>query len=142
VKPTVRRAFVAIWIVLGVAGALDHTIARKVLGRRFDLLLPHLAHGYVMFNINPRRVAVFTYARADGVRHDLADLVDRPAPGYKRARVAIDAMLKPIYLRELCNRALRSLDDEITISVDGYDVDVDPRRPAHTETVHCGHEPR
>ncbi len=133
-----RRAFVAIWIVLGVAGALNHTIARETLGRRFDLVLPHLRHGYVMFNVNPRRVAVFTYARADGVRHDLADLVGRPAPGYKRARVAIDAMLKPLYLRELCNRALRSLDDTITIYVDGYQVDVDPRRPAHTEVVRCG----
>lgn len=140
-KRNLRRAFVVTWIVLGVAGALNHTIARKVAGRRFDLVLPHLAHGYVMFNINPRRVVVFSYAREDGVRHDLADLVGRPAPGYKRTRVAIDAMFKPLYLRELCNGALRSLDDAITIYADGYQVDVDARTPAHTTTVRCGAHP-
>ena len=55
---------------------------------RSDLGLPNLQYGYVMFNANPRRVPVYTYARADGgERHDLADLDPRPAFGYKRARV-------------------------------------------------------
>ena len=58
----------------------------KLLGRRFDLVLPHLAAGYVMFKENPRTARVYEYARADGERHDLADLVATPSPGYARAR--------------------------------------------------------
>lgn len=132
-----RRAFVVAWIVLGLAGALDHTIAQHWLGRTIDLHLPHLQYGYVMFSENPRRVPVFTYARADGEHHDLADLDPRPAPGYKRARVAIDAMFTPVYIRDLCNRALEARDDEITIYIDGYQVDVDSDHPAKSSTVTC-----
>ena len=116
-----KRAFIAAWIVLALAGALDHTIAPRLFGRSFDLRLPHLHYGYVMFNANPSRVPVFTYARADGVRHDLADLEPRPAFGYARARVALDAMFNPVYLRDLCNRALRGPGDAITIYMDGYE---------------------
>lgn len=118
---TVKRAFIVAWIALALAGALDHTIAPHLLGRSYDLVLPHLQYGYVMFNANPHRVPVFTYARADGVRHDLAELEPRPAFGYARARVALDAMFTPVYLRDLCNRALRDKDDAITIYADGYE---------------------
>jgi hypothetical protein len=133
-----RRAFIAVWVLLGLAGALDHTIAEKVLGRRVDLVLPHLKYGYVMFNINPRSVAVFEYAGADGVRHDLADLEAVPAPGYARARVAIDAMLADAYLPELCYRARTRTHQEYDFFVTEYQVDVDPDRPASTTTLHCG----
>lgn len=134
---SLKRAFIVAWIALAVAGALDHTVAPRVLGRSFDLVLPHLQYGYVMFNANPRRVPVFTYARADGVRHDLADLEPRPAFGYTRARVALDAMFTPIYLRDLCNRALRGSDDAITIYIDGYQSEVDNEHPAVTQTTEC-----
>ena len=137
-----RRAFVVTWLVLGLAGALDHTIAERVLGRTIDLRLPHLAYGYVMFDANPRRVPVFSYAHTGGDRHDIADLDPRPALGYKRARVAIDAMFTPVYLRDLCNRALGPRDDEITIYIDGYQVDVDSEHPAMTSTVTCNAKPR
>lgn len=138
---TLKRAFIVTWIALGLAGALDHTIAQRYLGGTIDLYLPHLQYGYVMFNDNPRRVPVFTYARADGVRHDLVELEPRPAFGYARARVAIDAMFTPIYLRDLCNRALRSPDDAITIFVDGYQADVDNQHPAITQKVECRGRP-
>lgn len=134
---TPRRAFVVAWIALGLAGALDHTIAPRLFGESFELYLPHLRYGYVMFNENPRRVPVLTYARADGVRHDVADLDPRPAFGYARARVAIDAMFTPIYLRDLCNRALRGRGDAITIFIDGYQADVDREHPAMTQKVEC-----
>lgn len=137
-----RRAFVVTWIVLGVAGAIDHTIAERYFGGRVDLKLPHLAYGYVMFNDNRTRVPVFSYARNDGERHDLADLDPRPAPGYKRARTAVDAMAVPLYLRDLCNRALRSIDDEITIYIEGYEVLVDNAKPAVSSTVKCDARPR
>lgn len=136
-----RRTFVVTWVVLGLAGALNHTIGPRWVGRALELGLPHLAYGYVMFNENPRRVPVYSYARADGIRHDLAELEPRPAPGYKRARVAIDALFLPVYLRDLCNRALRSRDDEITIFIDGYQVDVDRDTPAVTSTVTCHGRP-
>ncbi|HEY1692825.1 MAG TPA: hypothetical protein VGG39_11725 [Polyangiaceae bacterium] len=131
------RVFVAAWVALGLAGALDHTIAEKVLGHRVDLVLPELRYGYVMFNVNPRIVDVYEYAGADGARHPLADLVPTPAPGYARARVAVDAMLEPLYLREICYRATRSRHEEFDFFVDQYDVDADPRTPAHTTTLHC-----
>ena len=134
---TLKRWFIVAWIALALAGALDHTIVPRLVGRSFDLPLPHLQYGYVMFNANPSRVPVFTYARADGVRHDLADLDPRPAFGYARARVALDAMFTPIYLRDLCNRSLRGKGDAITIYVDGYQSDVDNQHPALTQTVEC-----
>jgi hypothetical protein len=141
-KQRIRRAFVVTWLALGLAGALDHTIAERYLGGRIDLVLPHLQYGYVMFNENPTRVPVFTYARGDGERHDLADLDPRPAPGYRRARAAVDATLAPTYLRDLCNRALRTRDDEVTIYIDGYDVLVDNQNPSRSSTVKCNAKPR
>lgn len=135
-----RRAFVVVWIALAIAGALAHTVAERVVGHTIDLGLPNLQYGYVMFNANPRRVPVYTYARADGERHDLADLDPRPAFGYKRARVGLDAMFSATYLRDLCNRALTSRDDAITIFIDGYQVDVDREVPAMSSTEGCrGH---
>jgi len=136
-----RRAFIVTWIALGLAGALDHTIADKLLGRTFDLRLPHLMYGYVMFNDNSRRVPVITYARADGERHEAAELDPRPAFGYARARVAIDALFTPVYLRDLCNRNLVDKDDAITIFVDGYDLDVSRDHPAITNKVTCDARP-
>ena len=132
-----RRAFVVVWIGLGLAGALNHTIALRWFGATVDLRLPHLRYGYVMFNDNPHQVPVFTYARGDGERHDLADLDPRPAFGYKRARTAIDAWFKPLYARDLCNRALRGRGDAITVYMDWYDVSIDREHPVHTETVAC-----
>lgn len=135
-----RRAFVVVWIVLAVAGALAHTVAERAVGHTIDLGLPNLQYGYVMFNANPRRVPVYTYAHGDGERHDLADLDPRPAFGYKRARVGLDAMFSATYLRDLCNRALTSRDDVITIYIDGYQVDVDRDKPAMSTTEVCrGH---
>jgi hypothetical protein len=103
----VRRVFIVVWLALTVAGALDHTIAESLFGRRFDLWLPHLKYGHVMFNRNPRTATLFYYAGADGVRHDLADLMPTPAWGYRRARLAISYMTNPDYLKELCLRAHR-----------------------------------
>jgi hypothetical protein len=137
-KQRLTRAFVVAWLVLGIAGALNHT----VLDGRLALGLPHLQYGYVMFNKNPTRVPVFTYAHRDGQRRHLADLDPRPAPGYARARAAVDATLTPLYLRDLCNRGLSSADDEITIYVDGYDVLVDNENPTISSTVKCNAKPR
>ena len=131
------RVFVAVWVVLGLLGALDHTIAERVLGHRVDLVLPHLKYGYVMFNVNPRKVSVYEYARADGVRHELADLVPVAAPGYARARLAVDATLEPQYLREVCYRATRRNHEEYDFFVEEYDVDADTRAPSQTTTLHC-----
>ena len=83
-----RRGFVVAWMVVGLAGALNHTIAERLLGRRFDLVLPQLKAGYIMFNVNPRTAKTYEYAGADGVRHDLSELVATPSPGYARAVTA------------------------------------------------------
>lgn len=133
----VRRVFVAAWLLLGLAGALDHTIAEKLFGGRVDLLLPHLKYGYVMFNRNPRTVQVYEYAGADGVRHDLSELVPVAAPGYARARLVVDATVKPEYLSEVCYRATRASSVEYDFIVSEYRVDVDPRTPSRTTTLHC-----
>jgi hypothetical protein len=144
-----RRAFVVGWIVLGVAGALDHTIARKLFGRRFDLVLPHLVAGYVMFKENPRTARVYQYAGADGVRRDLADLVATPSPGYARARLFINDTMDPgFFLKEICLRATHEWNaqterlesatgDEYDFIITEYRVDVDPRSPSSTTTLHC-----
>lgn len=136
-KKTVRRVFIVAWIVLALAGALDHTIALKTLGRRFDLGLPHLRYGHVMFNSNLRVVQTYQYARKDGVRHDVADLVPTAALGYKRARLAMNILFNPRYLREICFRSLHALDDELTIYIDEYNLDVARGRPTRTFTLRC-----
>ncbi len=132
-----RRAFVVGWILLGIAGALDQTVAPAVAGRRFDLFLPHLKYGHVMFNHNPRQVPVLSYAGSDGARHDLVDLEATPALGYSRARLSIVFAIKPDYLAELCLRAERAGRGELTFIVDQYDLDVDRDRPSATQRLHC-----
>lgn len=137
IESLVRRSFVVAWIALGLAGALDHTIAEKLVGRRLDLLLPHLKYGFVMFNINPRTAYVYEYAGADGVRHDLADLVATSAPGYPRARLAIDVTSEPQYLNEVCYRAVRRKGEDFDVFVTSYDVAPGSNRLAETRTLHC-----
>jgi len=129
-----RRAFVVVWIALGILGALNHT----VFGRSLELLLPHLKYGHVMFNQNPPRVPVFEFARADGVRHNVADLVPTPAPFYKRSRVAVDILMKADYLKEICFHTFRAHHEELTFYVDEYQVDADRLKPASSETFLCG----
>ncbi len=132
-----RRAFVVAWVLLGLAGALDHTIADKFLGSRVDLLLPHLKYGYVMFNVNPRTVHVYEYTGSDGARHNLADLVAAPAPGYKRARVAIDVEMNPEYLAEICLRANRATRQEYDFLIETYEVDVEKTALTETKVMRC-----
>ena len=132
-----QRVFVTAWVLLGVAGALNHTIADRVVGHRFDLVLPHLQYGYVMFNRNPTSVSVYEYARDDGVRHDLADLVATPAPFYKRARVGIDLVLTPDYLRQICFRAWKA-GGPLTLDRTDYEVAVGQSTPVRTLGLRCG----
>lgn len=133
-----RRAFVVAWIVLGIAGALNHTVAQKLFDRSFDLELPHLKYGHVMFNRNPHTVPVYEYAGEDGARHHLAELVETPALGYHRTRLDFDVITKPDYLMELCFRTFSRRHEEMTFYADEYDVDVDARKPARTTTYSCG----
>lgn len=131
-----RRVFVVAWMLLSIAGAMNQTVAEKVLGRQFDLVLPHLKYGDVMFNANPRTVQVYEYARADGVRHDLAELVPTPAPGYSRARVAVDLATVPDYLMEICYRATRVRHEEFDFYVSEYQIEGDARL-SRTDVLHC-----
>ena len=133
-----RRWLVVAWIALSVIGALNHTIAEKLIGRRFDLVLPHLKYGHVMFNKNLRVVHTYEYAGRDGVRHDLADLMQPTVVGYRRARLAINVILKRDYLREVCYRAYTANKEELTFFVDEYNVDADPKTPQKTQTLTCG----
>ena len=136
----VRRVFVVAWVMLGIAGALDHTIAERVFGERFDLLLPQLKCGYVMFNKNPHTATVYEYTRAgapDGVRHPLHELVRTPAYGYAAARLAINVTAEPMYLKEVCYRATHGSNDRYTFFVDEYDIDANTRRPARSLTMTC-----
>jgi hypothetical protein len=132
-----RRILVVGWIALGLAGALNHTIALDVMGERLNLLLPHLRYGHVMFNLNPRIVQVHTYAGEDGVRHPVSDLEAVPALGYHRARVELNLVIKPAYLAELCYRATRRSGSELTFFIDEYDLSADPAVPTRTATIRC-----
>lgn len=129
---------VSAWIGLTLLGGLNHTIAEKLVGRRFDLLLPNLKYGHVMFNKNQRVVHTYEYAGPDGVRHDLLDLVQVKALGYAHARLGISLLLKPDTLKDLCFRAYRQRKQELKFIVHEYDVDVDARVPRKTETLTCG----
>lgn len=132
-----RRAFITVWVLLGIAGAMDHTIAENLFGTRFDLWLPHLQYGYVMFNKNPHGPTVYDYAGADGVRHPLADLVRTPAIGYPDAHLAVNALIQADYLKEVCYRATRGSSARYEFLIDHYDMDVDARRPAESLTMSC-----
>lgn len=131
----VSRAFVVAWIALGIAGALNQTVAPALAGRSFDLLLPHLKYGHVMFNKNAHQAAVFSYLAPDGARRDLAELAGTPALGYRRARLAITLATKPDYLAELCLHAERAGRGELTFVIDEYD---DRDRPPVTHRLRCG----
>ncbi|HEY3816983.1 MAG TPA: hypothetical protein VGL81_07430 [Polyangiaceae bacterium] len=134
---TARRAFVAVWVFLGIAGAANHTIAEKLFGMRFNLWLPHLEYGYIMFNKNPHEATVYDYTGEDGVRHPLADLVHTRAIAYADSRLCVSMILQPEYLREVCYRATRGTSERYTFLLDHYDMDVDTRRPVETLTLHC-----
>jgi hypothetical protein len=134
---TARRALVVVWVFLGIAGAMNHTIAEKLIGRRFNLVLPHLEYGYVMFNKNPHDPTVYDYEGADGVRRPLAELVHTPAIAYADARLCVNVILQPDYLREVCYRATRGTTERYTFLIDRYDTDVDSRRPVETLTLSC-----
>jgi hypothetical protein len=133
----VRRAFIVAWVALGIAGALDHTIAQKLFGRRFDLWLPHLQYGFVMFNKNPHDPTVYDYTGEDGVRRPLAELVHTPALGYPDARLAVNVLFQPDYLKEVCYRATHGTTRRYTFLVDRYDIDVDTRRPVQSLALRC-----
>jgi hypothetical protein len=132
-----RRVFVLAWIVLGLAGAMNHTIAQKLFDRTFDLVLPHLKYGHVMFNRNFRVIQVFEFVGADGVLHPIADLVETPAYGYRDARVGLDLFTKPDYLRELCFRGFKSRGEPFVIHRTEYDITVDARTPSHVADFPC-----
>ena len=134
---TARRVFVAAWVLLGIAGAMDHTIAEKLLGRRFDLLLPHLEYGHVMFNKNPHTATVYEYSRPGGERRPLAELVRTPSIGYENSRIVVNTILRPDYPKEICYRATHGTSDRFTFYIDEYDMDVDTRHPARSETLSC-----
>lgn len=129
--------FVVVWVVLGVAGAMNHTIAEDLFGERFNLLLPHLEYGYVMFNKNPTDVTVYDYAEADGVRRPLAELVHTPALLYPDARLAVDVAIKPDYLREVCYRATRGSGESYTFLLDRYRVDTQAHHPVQSGALSC-----
>lgn len=137
IETIARRALVVGWVVLGVLGALDHTLAERVFGRRFDLGLPHLKYGWVMFNHNPRTISVYRYTGADGTPHDLADLVATPAPGYARARLLVDALTEPQTLSEVCFRATRRTGETYDFVIDDYETDPGQSRLVGTRTLHC-----
>ena len=132
-----RRIFVAVWVVLGIVGAMNHTIAEKLFGMRFNLWLPHLEYGYVMFNKNPHEVTVYDYTGEDGVRRPLAELVHTPAIAHADSRLAVNVILQPDYLREVCYRATHGTAERYTFLLDHYDMDVDTRRPVQSITLHC-----
>jgi hypothetical protein len=132
-----QRVFVCIWVVLGVVGALNHTIAEKLLGMRFNLVLPHLEYGYVMFNKNPHDPAVYDYVGDDGIRRPLAELVATRSFFHADSRLAVSVIFQPDYLREVCYRATRGTTKSYTFIVDHYDIDVDPRHPVQSQTLRC-----
>ena len=132
-----RRLFIAAWILLGLAGALDHTIALDVIGRRIDLVLPNLRYGYVMFNRNPRTVQVYSYLGKDGAPRPLSELVPTPALGYSRARMEMNLLGDPDDLAEICYRAARATHDPLTFIVDEYQLDQDPHHPSRTVHLRC-----
>lgn len=123
IRTSLRRVFIVGWLVAGLAGALNHGIALKVLGHRFDLVLPHLRYGYVMFNHIPRDITVVQYLTPSGEKRLLSDLVDTPALGYESARLSMDAMNGRRYLEQICRSAsgrslthLRLISEEYEIS--------------------------
>jgi hypothetical protein len=134
---TARRAFVVVWVFLGIAGAMNHTIAEKLLGVRFNLWLPHLEYGYIMFNKNPHEVTVYDYTGDDGVRRPLAELMHTRAIAHADSRLVINVVLQPDYLREVCYRATRGTTERYTFLLDHYDMDVDTRRPVQSQALHC-----
>ena len=132
-----RRAFVVVWIAVGLAGALNGTIAERLLGAQLDLRLPQLEYGFVMFNKNPHEVTVYSYLGPDGAPRPLSELVHTRAVGYADARLGVNLIFRPDYLQEVCYRATDDSGARYAFVLDHYDMDIDPRRPARSLTLHC-----
>ena len=133
-RQTARRAFVVAWILLGLVGALNHT----VLDHRLNLLLPHLRYGYVMFDRNPRVARVYRFTRGHDEPRDLAELEQTPAFGYARARLIMSVAAKPTYLAEVCRKAmLRGDDDALTVLVDEYAIVENANRLTRSVPLTC-----
>jgi hypothetical protein len=126
---SLRRAFVAAWLVLAVAGGLGHTFLPRLLDRDGWLVavLPHLKWGYVMFNRIPRRFRRLVYAPpGGGAPRPLSELVDMSSLGYEDARAAFLVMAHPgganqDAVARLC--ASESKLDGVVLQLEDYRVD-------------------
>jgi hypothetical protein len=126
VSDRARRLFVVAWLALVLAGALH-----------LDVGLPFTKYPHVMFNRNLRSAQVYTFARADGARHDLAELVPTPALGYRRARIALDLIIKPARLAELCAHAMQTEPAPLTFFVEQWRIEPGARQLERTTTLRC-----
>ena len=126
------RGLLALWLLLSVLGALNQTVALLVFGRRFDLLLPHLSAGYVMFVEIPRTIEIHSYVDAQGDKHSIADLVKTPAPFYKRARTEANLAMAPGLLHDICREQAAS-----TFLIEEYKLNFHPERPYRSTTLSC-----
>lgn len=100
------KIFIVVWLVLILLGALNHNIFPKLGGRIDAPQLPHLRYGYVMFNRSPPVVPVIHYQPWPSREWiHISDLVNTPAPLYKRSRVLIDILFTNFdYMLALCAR--------------------------------------
>lgn len=137
-RKALRRSFVVFWFIAGLAGALNHGVALTVFGRRFDLELPHLRYGYVMFNRIPREISVLQYVTTSGERGYLADLVATPALGYRRARLAMDAWVGLPYIEQVCRRVQRDSANGFRVVSQTYQIGPGQHTLRHGADVPCG----
>lgn len=123
VMPT--RIFVAFWVVLSVAGALNHTIIPFLFGKPLKLWLPHLKYGFVMFDHNDTELLLAYYKpRYAAARLPIADLIETPSLTYKETHANVNLLLYPPYLEHLCWRG--GLAEGADFFLDHYDVQATP----------------
>jgi hypothetical protein len=134
---TVGRVFALGWAALTVCGACNGGIAERVLGRRLDLLLPHVDQPYVMFIEIPRRLQVHSFVDDAGERRSIAELVTAPAALYARARTEANLSLAPDLLRDICRRHIARGGGSVDITTDDHRLNFHPERPYQSHTERC-----
>lgn len=132
-----RALAVGLWLGASILGALNQTVAPMLLGRSFDLALPHLKQGYVMFVKIPRTIAMHDVLRGDGSRTSIADIVSPRAYLYPRARIETDLGMNPDLLPQICRLHARRTGETTTFLVEEYRLLLHPERPRRTTALRC-----
>ena len=99
-----KRVIIAGWLLSIIFAAFNHNLLRMVFDiNPFSLNVPHLKHGYVMFN-HISKTVITIYLRKNGQIIPVQKLLPTPSVGYSQSRVMINIFFHPLYLNYILKK--------------------------------------